>query len=69
MAIRYDDTLFDEEYQDEKTKQTEDAKLRERLERSLEEGLEDTFPASDPINVTQPPPTLEDKLQGRRRRR
>ncbi len=68
MAIRYD-TLFDEEYLDEKTKQTEDAKLRERLERSLEEGLEDTFPASDPINVTQPPPTVEDKLQGRRRRR
>ena len=67
MAIR-DDT-FDEEYVDEKTKQTEDAKLRERLERSLEEGLEDTFPASDPINVTQPPPTVEDKLQGRRRRR
>jgi hypothetical protein len=68
MAIRYD-ALFDEEYLDEKTKQTEDAKLRERLERSLEEGLEDTFPASDPINVTQPPPTIEDKLQGRRRRR
>jgi hypothetical protein len=31
------------------------------LEESLEEGLEETFPASDPINVTQPPPTKEDK--------
>jgi hypothetical protein len=69
MAIRYDDTLFDEEYLDEKTKRAEDAKQRDRLERSLEEGLEDTFPASDPINVTQPPPTVEDKLEGRRRRR
>jgi hypothetical protein len=68
MATRYD-ALFDEEYLDEKTKRAEDAKQRERLERSLEEGLEDTFPASDPINVTQPPPTVEDKLQGRRRRR
>ncbi|ARQ02555.1 hypothetical protein [Pseudorhodoplanes sinuspersici] len=32
------------------------AKERRRLEEALEEGLEDTFPASDPINVTQPPP-------------
>jgi hypothetical protein len=62
--------MFDEdEFLDEKTKETEDAKQRERLERSLEEGLEDSFPASDPINVTQPPPSVEDKRQGRRRRR
>ncbi len=27
---------------------------RARLERALEEGLEETFPASDPVNVTQP---------------
>jgi hypothetical protein len=27
---------------------------RKRLERALEEGLEETFPASDPVNVTQP---------------
>ncbi len=25
-----------------------------RLERALDEGLEETFPASDPVNVTQP---------------
>jgi hypothetical protein len=25
------------------------------------QGLEDSFPASDPINVTQPPPTVGDK--------
>jgi hypothetical protein len=30
---------------------------RQRLEKSLESGLEDTFPASDAINVVQPPPT------------
>ena len=69
MGIRHDAAVFDDEDLDEKAKQDEDAKLRQRLERSLEEGLEDTFPASDPINVTQPPPTVEDKLQGRRRRR
>jgi nicotinate phosphoribosyltransferase len=29
---------------------------KERLERELEEGLEDTFPASDPVAVTEPAP-------------
>ena len=29
---------------------------RERLERKLEEGLRGTFPASDPVSVTEPAP-------------
>lgn len=29
---------------------------KEQLERELEEGLEDTFPASDPVAVTEPAP-------------
>jgi hypothetical protein len=29
---------------------------KERLERALEEGLEGTFPASDPVAVTEPAP-------------
>ncbi len=37
------------------------AARRRRLERSLEQGLEDTFPASDAINVTQPPPSARDR--------
>ncbi|RKE74404.1 hypothetical protein DFP91_2315 [Pseudorhodoplanes sinuspersici] len=41
------------------------AKERRRLEEALEEGLEDTFPASDPINVTQPPPSVEDRKSGK----
>ena len=36
-------------------------KERRRLERALEEGLEETFPASDTVNVIQPPPTRQDK--------
>jgi hypothetical protein len=36
------------------------AERRQRLEKSLESGLEDTFPASDAINVVQPPPTIQD---------
>ena len=30
------------------------------LEEALDEGLEETFPASDPVNVTQPPPSKAD---------
>jgi hypothetical protein len=37
-----------------------------RLERALEEGLEESFPASDPVNVTQPAPSNGHR-QGKRR--
>jgi hypothetical protein len=30
---------------------------KRKLEEELEEGLEDTFPASDPVSVTQPHPS------------
>jgi len=66
MAIR-NSTVMDGGARDEKRKRDEEIKERQRLERSLEEGLEDTFPASDPINVVQPPPSVEDKYHGRRR--
>ena len=29
--------------------------------RALDRGLEDTFPGSDPVAVTQPPPSARDK--------
>jgi hypothetical protein len=31
------------------------------LDEALEEGLEETFPASDPVNVTQPAPSKGDR--------
>jgi hypothetical protein len=34
------------------------AEWRGRLEKSLEAGLEDSFPASDPINIVQLPPAV-----------
>jgi hypothetical protein len=34
---------------------------KRRLEEALEEGLQETFPASDAVNVTQPPPSKDDK--------
>ena len=33
---------------------------KRELDAALEEGLEETFPASDPVNVTQPPPSKGD---------
>lgn len=36
-----------------------DAEKR-KLDDALEEGLEETFPGSDPVNVTQPPPSKGD---------
>ena len=39
---------------DEKRKGDREEARKRRLEESLEQGLEGTFPASDAINVTQP---------------
>ena len=36
-----------------------DAEKR-KLDAALDEGLEETFPGSDPVNVTQPPPSKAD---------
>ncbi|MFT4118168.1 hypothetical protein [Bradyrhizobium sp.] len=37
-----------------------EAKEKRRLDEALEEGLEETFPGSDPVSVTQPPPSRGD---------
>ena len=34
---------------------------KEKLDDALERGLEETFPASDPVSVVQPPPSARDK--------
>ena len=34
---------------------------KRRLDDALEEGLEETFPGSDPVNVTQPAPSKADR--------
>ncbi|PPQ15787.1 hypothetical protein CV770_29610 [Bradyrhizobium sp. AC87j1] len=38
----------------------EEIKEKRDLEEALEEGLEETFPGSDPVNVTQPAPSRGD---------
>jgi hypothetical protein len=44
---------------DSKLKDAAAAEKR-RLDDALEEGLEETFPGSDPVNVVQPPPSKQD---------
>jgi len=41
-------------------KETQKAAEKRQLDEALEEGLEETFPGSDPVNVTQPPPSKAD---------
>ena len=43
-----------------------DREEKRRLDAALEEGLKETFPASDPVNVTQPPPSKGDHYLKRR---
>jgi hypothetical protein len=43
-----------------------DSAEKHRLDDALEEGLEETFPGSDPVNVTQPPPSKADHRVKRR---
>lgn len=39
----------------------EQQEQKERLDTALEEGLEESFPGSDPVNVVQPPHSPQDK--------
>ena len=57
-----DDTVAKDGIDQKRTRKREEMRRR-RLEKSLERGLEDTFPASDPVSVTQPPPTVGDKKE------
>jgi hypothetical protein len=47
-------------------KETEKDAEKRQLDDALDEGLEETFPGSDPVNVTQPPPSKEDHHVKRR---
>jgi hypothetical protein len=51
---------IDRKRRQEAREQERDA-ARHKADRSLEQGLEGTFPASDPVNVTQPPKSPQDK--------
>jgi hypothetical protein len=45
-------------------KRPPEKKKRDAQEEALDQGLEESFPASDPVSVTQPPPSRKDKKPG-----
>jgi hypothetical protein len=44
-------------------------KLKDSVERKLEEGLEESMAGSDPVSITQPSPSKADKKQAERKRK
>ncbi|WP_182915430.1 hypothetical protein [Rhodopseudomonas palustris] len=52
--------MTDEPAKTSKTKQDKD------LEQQLDEGLEESFPGSDPVSVTQPAPSKPDSERKRK---
>jgi hypothetical protein len=44
-----------------RTQEGAESAEKRRLEQALEEGLEETFPGSDPVNVVQPAPSKRDQ--------
>ncbi len=52
---------FVRDTKDRANSREQDAKRKKKLDDALERGLEDSFPGSDPVAVTQPPPSARDK--------
>ncbi|MCX7308133.1 MAG: hypothetical protein NTZ72_09345 [Afipia sp.] len=50
--------MTDKDRESEAGKKASDEKRK--LDDALEEGLEETFPGSDPVNITQPAPSKAD---------
>ena len=50
MADKFDPAPYDKHAADPKKARAEDKQMHNKLE----EGLKDTFPASDPVSATQP---------------
>lgn len=44
-----------------KTEANREADRKRKLDSALDEGLRETFPGSDPVNVVQPAPSKHDK--------
>jgi hypothetical protein len=46
---------------DDQTKDKASKRHKDKLDEALNKGLEESFPGSDPVNVTQPPPSKHDQ--------
>ena len=67
-SLRTDDSDDEGDQKSRELRRREqEAKRRSKLDDALERGLEDTFPGSDPVSVTQPPPSARDKKEAKKR--
>lgn len=64
MARNFNPTAFDKHADDPKTAATADKKARQELDN----GLKDTFPASDPVSAAQPAKSKHDANPAARHR-
>jgi hypothetical protein len=60
-AAQQDSAQFDNDTKDRDQKREREARQQKKLDDALDLGLEDTFPASDPVAITQPPHSARDK--------
>jgi hypothetical protein len=51
----------DTKAKDKQTKEKVTKPHKEKLDEALNKGLEESFPASDPVNLTQPPQSKHDQ--------
>jgi hypothetical protein len=58
--------MDDKKDRDAKRREQE-AKQHQKLDVALDEGLKESFPGSDPVSITQPPHSVYDKSETRRR--
>jgi len=63
-TLQPDHADFERDTKDRDGKRRRAAARKEKLDDALDRGLEDTFPASDPVSVTQPPASPYDKCSG-----
>jgi hypothetical protein len=65
--LQPDHAGFQRDGQNAESKPEREARQKARLEDALERGLEDSFPGSDPVSVTQPPHSVRDKREALKR--
>jgi hypothetical protein len=66
-SLQPDSGGFERETGGRDSKRRAQEERRERLDDALEQGLEDSFPGSDPVSVIQPPPSVYDKNEAKKR--
>ena len=66
-SLQPDAGSFERDGKGRDRKRHDQEERRERLDDALEQGLEDSFPGSDPVSVTQPPSSPYDKNEAKKR--